>query len=85
MEKMREHLYQCTAVGCKIVGDTDLHYLIFLIIIASELEHLWKTTCYFAHDECLNNPQLITLYLHREFFKSSMEMNVRPNLDFNAG
>ena len=82
---MRQHLFECTQAGNLIVGHSDVHYLIFVTIIASELEHLWKTTCYFAHDECLNNPQLITVYLHREFFKSSLEMNVRQNLDFHTG
>ena len=90
MDKMREHLYQCETAKSStnrhlIVGKNDIHYLIFLTFVSSELENLWKSTCYFAHDESLKNPQLLTLFLHREFFKTSMEYQSLANLDIHPG
>ena len=52
----------------------ESQHLLFICILASELENVWFAMSYFAHYAAIQISQMQTLYLHSEFFKMGMEM-----------
>ena len=83
---MREVLSRCGSTPNdqpqlrKAKCGNKLEHLVFICLLASELEHLWATTCYWAHDESLDNSMLTTVYIHPEFYKRSIDINANPKL-----
>ena len=62
-----------------------LEHMVFICLVASELEHLWATTCYWAHDESIDNSMLTSVYIHPEFYKRSIDINANPKLKILPG
>ena len=64
----------------------NLH-LVFICMLASELEALWSATSFFAHERSVNpNYRIIkTLYLHKEFYKTAMDIKTAPDVKLSLG
>ena len=64
----------------------NLH-LVFICMLASELEALWSATSFFAHERSVNpNHRIIkTLYLHKEFYKTAMDIKTAPDVKLSLG
>ena len=86
IQLMREVLTRCGSTKNdnpqlrKAKCGNKLEHLVFICLLASELEHLWATTCYWAHDESLDNSMLTSVYIHPEFYKRSIDINANPKL-----
>ena len=64
---------------------TLLEHLVFICLLASEFEHLWATTCYWAHTESSENSMLTSVYIHPEFYKRSIDIRAQPKLKILPG
>lgn len=61
-------------------------HLIFICVMADEMEHVYASTCNFAHHQStVLNPILHTLYLQREFWKTAIAFDSDPRLCIASG
>lgn len=73
-QNLRSFLSQCHSVGNGFTTcHSDGQHLLFVMLLASELENLWSALSHFAHNAAPQIKELVTVYLNVEFYKQGID------------
>ena len=60
-------------VKLRVKCGNNVQHLFFILVLASELDHLWGSASFRIHNNSTDNSLMSSLYLHREYYKLAID------------